>query len=134
MKIFNNNKYPRRGEVYYVKKGNTTSTGSETWSNRHAVIVSANHTNKTSNVVQIVYITTQPKSKALTHVDISTNHTHRIALCEQIVPIDKSRIVEYKGKLSEEQMVQIDKGMAWNLNLFRYMNFKHVDRRFNRMV
>lgn len=136
MKIFNNNRYPRRGEIYYVKKGNTTSTGSETWSNRHAVIVSANHANKTSNVVQIVYITTQPKPEGLTHVDISTRKTHRTALCEQIVSIDKSRIVEYKGKLSEEQMLQIDRGMAWNLNLFRYMNFntKYIDRRLKRVL
>lgn len=109
--------YPRRGEIYYVKKGNTTSTGSETWSNRHAVIVSANHINKHSNVVQIVYITTQPKSESPTHVNISTATINRIALCEQIVAVDKTRIIEYKGHLSEKQMAKIDKALAWNLNL-----------------
>lgn len=123
MKIFNNNSYPRRGEVYYVEKGNTSSTGSEIWSNRHAVIVSSNHVNKLSNVVEVVYITTRFKSDRLTHVDISTDRTHRIALCEQIVPIDKSRIVEYKGKLSEDQMLRIDKGIAWTLNLFHHTDF-----------
>lgn len=124
MTVFNNNHYPRRGEIYYIKKGNTTSTGSETWSNRHAVIVSANHINKFSNVVQVVYITTQPKSNSPTHVDISTTKTKRIALCEQIVAVDKSRIIEYKGHLSEKQMSQIDKSLAWNLNLSRYADKK----------
>ena len=127
MNIFNNKQYPRRGEIYYIKKGNTTSTGSETWSNRHAIIVSANHINKFSNVVQVVYITTQAKSDSPTHVDISTKSVRRIALCEQIVAVDKTRIIEYKGHVSEKQMRQIDKSLAWNLNLSRYMTRKHID-------
>ena len=119
--IYKNNKYPRRGEIYYIKKGNTTSTGSETWSNRHAVIVSANHFNKHSNVVQVVYITTRSKEDIPTHVDVSTRFVKRTILCEQITPVDKSRIVEYKGKLSEKHMRQVDAALAWNLNLFRYI-------------
>lgn len=117
MNVYNNQKYPRRGEIYYIKKGNSISTGSETWSNRHAIIVSSNHMNKYSNVVQVVYITTQDKSEQPTHVDISTKKLNRVALCEQITPIDKSRIVEYKGCLSRAQMQQIDNALAWNLNL-----------------
>ena len=119
--IYKNDKYPRRGEIYYVKKGNTTSTGSEIWSNRHAIVVSANHFNKYSNVVQVVYITTRKKEDRPTHVNISTHRIKRTALCEQVTPVDKSRIVEYKGKLSENLMRQIDAAIAWNLNLFRYM-------------
>lgn len=116
--IFPNNKYPRRGEIYYIRKGNTTSTGSEIWSNRHAVVVSANGSiNKHSNVVQVIYITTQDKSDSPLHVDVSTKQTKRIALCEQIIPVDKTRIVEYKGKLSSDKMKEIDKALAWNLHL-----------------
>lgn len=134
MTIYNNARYPRRGEIYYIKKGNTTSTGSETWSNRHAVIVSANHINKYSNVVQVVYITTQPKSNSPTHVDISTSAVNRIALCEQIVAVDKTRIIEYKGQLSKTQMAKIDKSLAWNLNLARYMDKKCIDNCHKNMV
>ena len=127
MSIFDNGHYPRRGEIYYIKKGNTTSTGSETWSNRHAVVVSVNHINKFSKVIQVVYITTQDKSDSPLHVDISTERTQRTALCEQIYAVDKSRIVEYKGHLSKEQMAKIDKALAWNLNLYHYMRSKSVD-------
>lgn len=123
MNIYNNKQYPRRGEIYYIKKGDTLSTGSEIWSNRHAVIVSANHFNKCSNVVQVVYITTQEKSDIPTHVDISTYYVKRTALCEQIVPIDKSRIVEYKGRLTQTQMAAIDRALAWNLDLTKYFNY-----------
>ena len=117
MNVYHNRKYPRRGEIYYIKKGNSISTGSETWSNRHAIIVSSDHMNKYSNVVQVVYITTQDKSEQPTHVDISTKKLNRVALCEQITPIDKSRIVEYKGNLSYKQMQKINDALAWNLNL-----------------
>lgn len=119
MAIYKNGNYPRRGEIYYIRKGNSTSTGSETWSNRHAVIVSADYINKNSDVVQVVYITTQNKNDMTTHVDISTAHINRIALCEQIIAVDKSRIVEYKGYLSPAEMNKIDKALAWNLNLIK---------------
>lgn len=118
---YKNNHYPRRGEIYYIKKGNSTSTGAETWSNRHAVIVSSNHINKFSDVVQVVYITTQDKQNIPTHVNISTKYIHRIALCEQITAIDKSRIAEYKGCLNENQMKRIDRALTWNLNLLKYV-------------
>lgn len=116
MNVYRNQKYPRRGEIYYIKKGNSTTTGSEIWSNRHAVIVSNNNINQHSNVVQVVYITTQQKSKIPLHVDISTKHINRIALCEQIAPVDKSRITEYKGHLSATEMRKISKACAYNIN------------------
>lgn len=116
MNVYNNKKYPRRGEIYYVKKGNSTTTGSEIWSNRHAVIVSNNNINRYSNVVQVVYITTQHKSKIPLHVDISTKRINRVALCEQIAPVDKSRIAEYKGHRSAAEMRKISKACAYNIN------------------
>jgi len=115
MDVYNNKKYPRRGEIYYVKKGNSTTTGSEIWSNRHAVIVSNNKINRYSDVVQVIYITTQHKSNSPMHVDISTASLNRIALCEQITPVDKSRIVEYKGYLSASQMKEISKACAYTV-------------------
>lgn len=115
--VYYNGLYPKRGEIYYIKKSNTTCTGSETWSDRHAVIVSVNSFNRYSSVVQVVYITTKPKSKSPTHVDISTKTTQRIALCEQVTPVDKSRIVEHKGFVSPEQMKLIDKAIGYNLGI-----------------
>lgn len=134
MNTFPNDKYPRRGEIYYIKKGNSLSTGSETWSNRHAIIVSANHINKFSNVVQVVYITTQIKNDQPTHVDISTRRINRTAMCEQITPVDKSRIVEYKGCLTASQMRKIDIAMSMNLNLYGYIKHNSLDKRALTMV
>lgn len=124
MNPYNNRKYPRRGEIYYIKKLESRTTGSEIWSNRHAVIVSSNHMNKHSQVVQVVYITTQEKSSKPNHVDITTGKVNRTVLCEQVTPVDKSRIVEYKGYLSVEQMTAVDKAIAWTLGLLKSVNRK----------
>lgn len=115
--IYRNGSYPRRGEIYYIKKGNTTSTGSETWSNRHAIIVSNNSMNRKSNVVQVVYITTQPKNNQPTHIDISTENLNRIAQCEQVTPVDKSRIAAYKGYLKHSEMQKINHAIKYGLAL-----------------
>lgn len=134
MKIFRNGHYPRRGEIYYITEGNSMPTGSEIWPNRHALIVSANHINKFSNVVQVVYITTRNKTNSPVHVDISTPALHRTILCEQITPIDKSRIIEYKGKLSEAQMKKVDKSLLWTLNLFPYIRTNRIDNMHANML
>lgn len=115
--VYHNGLYPRRGEIYYIKKGDTICTGSETWSNRHAVIVTNNKTNQSSNVVQVVYITTQECTNPHTHVDISTKTINRTAKCEQVVPVDKSRISEYKGYVSKAQLKAISEAMAYNLKI-----------------
>ena len=115
--VYHNHRYPRRGEIYYIEKGNSTSTGCETWSNRYGIIVSDNVTNKTENVIQIVYITTEPKSKTAMHVDVSTCSKNKIALCEQIIAVDKSRIVAYKGYIKNERMQAIDTALAYRLGL-----------------
>jgi len=103
-------------------------------SNRHAIIVSANGINKRSGVVQAVYITTRHKNDSMTHVDISTKYVNRIALCEQVTPIDKSRLVEYKGQLTKEQMNEIDKKIAWGLNLTRYFTPENIDKHINKVL
>lgn len=128
MNIYHNACYPRRGEIYYIKQGDAAPTGSEMWSDRHAIIVSSDNINKHSNVVQVVYITTRDKVDAPTHVDISTQNLRRIALCEQVTPIDKTRLVEYKGRLTDKQMKQIDKAIAWTLNLCPYMEINNIDK------
>lgn len=115
--------YPRRGDVYYVSSKNTGSTGSEQRSNRHAVIVSNNYANRKSSTVQIVYITTRNKLYHRTNVDISLPASdklpplHREAICNQVMTVDKSRLDERKGRLSPEQMTEIDNAIASNLGL-----------------
>lgn len=58
-----------KGQIYYVQKAGFT-VGSEQKSGRPAIIVSNNTGNYYSNVVEVVYLTTQCKADMPTHVPI----------------------------------------------------------------
>lgn len=111
------NGFPRRGEIYYIADGPTAPVGSEIRPKRHAVIISNDDINRKSNVVLVVYITTRNKSASRFHVDLSTKNTHRVALCEQVVAVDKSRIKEYKGRTAPHHIENINKAVSYVLDL-----------------
>lgn len=81
----------RRGEIYYVESTYPT-IGSEQRSGRPAIIVSNDLNNGHSNVVEVVYMTTQPKKDLPTHVQIRSTGRFRVALCEQIHTVDIQRL------------------------------------------
>jgi len=112
------NGFPHRGEIYYITDSSTSvPVGSEIRSKRHAVIVSNDDMNKKSNVVLVVYITTKNKSASRFHVDLSTRNTHRVALCEQVTAVDKSRIKEYKGHTAPHHIENINRAVSYVLDL-----------------
>lgn len=81
----------KRGEVYYIKHGGV-QTGSEMYSGRPGIIVSDNHLNNTSTVVEVVYLTTRPKTDLPTHTVITSCPQVSTSLCEQISSVAISRI------------------------------------------
>lgn len=59
--------------------------GSEQHSDRPAVVVSNNKNNENSNVIEIVYMTTQPKTDLPTHVTVrSTGESARYCVSRSI--------------------------------------------------
>ena len=82
----------RRGDIYYVQFGNT-STGSEQHGDRPAVII--------QNDVGNTY-----------GLSMSS-----MALAEQIFTIDKSRILKYLGHLAPEDMQRLDYALKNSLAL-----------------
>ena len=112
-----------RGDIYYIEKNNNTS-GSEQASARPAIIVSNNKNNTYSTVVEVVYLTTQPKNDLPTHCDIHSTGKKSTALCEQIQSVSVERIGNYIGECTEQEMCMIDIALAISLGL----NFKEADR------
>lgn len=112
-----NGKYPLKGEVYYISAGSTGATGYEQWSNRYGIIVSSDWVNKTSQTVQVVYLTTKGKPKYPTYVDISLPWMHREAICGQIMTVDVSRLGRYKCYIRPEDMKKIDFAIRYGLGL-----------------
>lgn len=106
----------KRGEIYYVSK--TSVIGSEQEAGRPAIIVSNNSQNESSTVVEVVYLTTEPKKDLPTHVTIRSAPRQSIALCEQISSVSTTRIGNYIGEVTEREMTQIESALLISLDLW----------------
>jgi mRNA interferase MazF len=107
----------KRGEVYYVFKYDVSAVGSEQGAGRPAVIVSNNVGNIHSSIVEVVFLTTKPKTDLPTHVSLSSTAKASIALCEQITTLDTCKLGEYMCTLSDAEMSQIDTALSISLGL-----------------
>lgn len=104
-----------RGDIFYVNQSETV--GSEQRSGRPAIIVSNSLCNEHSPVVEVVYLTCQHKKPMPTHVRIESAGRRSIALCEQISSVDVSRLGDFKGHLTDEELEQIDAALMCSLDL-----------------
>lgn len=109
-----------RGEIYHIHRAETV--GHEQRGDRPAVIVSNNTGNEHSPVVEVVYLTTQDKNPLPTHVQIRSSPRYSIAMCEQIVTVDKSRLGDFLGRATEDEMQRIDKALAVSLEIGTFIS------------
>lgn len=107
----------KRGEIYYIARRDTI--GAETAKARPAVIVSNDALNATSEVVEVVYLTTQPKKEMPTHVEIKATGCESTALCEHIDHVSILLVGDYCGACSAEEMDAINTALAMSLGLVK---------------
>lgn len=107
----------KKGEIWNIEKGNTTSTGTEIWSNRPAIIVSNEATNQKAGFVNVVYLTTKDKREMPYHIKVNSGGKEAIAMCEQIFAVDKSRISFYIGEITPDELLEIDKALLFSLGI-----------------
>ena len=114
----------KRGEVYHCLFGTENILGSEQRGNRPVVILQCDEGNDSSSTVVVALMTSQPKKKLPVHVELTNYKSlkeHSIVLTEQIRTVDKRRLIEYKGKLTPEDLRKVDialvtKSLGININ------------------
>jgi competence ComEA-like helix-hairpin-helix protein len=94
-----------RGEIYWVRMSNTV--GSEESVGRPGVIISSKKGNETAPIVQIAYTTTQVKYGIINPSTYASGKKTWI-LCNQIYTVDKTRLERFVGKLTDEEMREVD--------------------------
>ena len=108
----------KRGEMFYIsRRGGVSYNGSEQHSDRPAVVVSNDKNNENSNVVEVVYMTTQPKTDLPTHVTVRSTGRPSTVLCEQVYSVSTERIGTYIGECSDKEMENIDIALMISLQL-----------------
>lgn len=107
-----------RGDIFYIEKSASAyATGSEQYAGRPGIIVSNEKNNACSETVEIVYLTAQPKTDLPTHVVIRSARKPSVAICEQINTVSKSRLGDYVGACTDNEMFQIDIALGISLGL-----------------
>lgn len=106
----------KRGDIYYIVN-NYQEEGSEQRAGRPAVVVSNDKGNQHSNVIEVVYLTTQPKTDLPTHIDIKSANRPSIALCERISSVSKERLGNYIGTCTKYELEMLNAGMMISLGI-----------------
>lgn len=109
-----------RGDLYYADLG--FGVGSEQNGYRPVVIIQNDVGNKHSPTTIIAAISTRIQSKAIlpTHFNLRTDNgleQPSMVLMEQIRTIDKKRLKQYIGKLSEEECKGLNHALAISVGL-----------------
>lgn len=115
-----------RGDIYYVRIGRE-GVGSEQKGNRYCVIIQNNIGNKYSPTVIVAFISTAVyKAKLPTHVEINQSNSGipepSIIMCEQIRTLDKSRLENKVGCLTESKKYELDNALCISLGVTELVN------------
>ena len=108
----------RRGDVFYADL--SPVVGCEQGGIRPVLIIQNDIGNRYSPTVIVVAITSKPKKELPTHVEIGCMEPlqkNSVVLLEQIRTIDRIRLLEYIGSLSELRMISIDQALSLSLGL-----------------
>ncbi len=111
----------KRGEVYYADL--SPVVGSEQGGVRPVLIVQNDIGNRYSPTVIAAAITSrQTKSRLPTHIDVPSGETglekDSVVLLEQIRTLDKRRLKDKIGELSEDEMAKINEGLLISLGFY----------------
>ena len=110
----------KRGDIYYADL--SPVVGSEQGGTRPVLIIQNDTGNRHSPTVIAAAITSQVgKARLPTHITVRGREVglskDSVILLEQIRTIDKRRLREHTGRLSEQQMQHVDQAIAVSMGL-----------------
>lgn len=107
----------KRGELYYADLNPVV--GNEQGGIRPVVIIQNDRGNKYSHTTIVAPITSRKKARIPTHVIINNKCLKYVSLIllEQIRIIDKLRLKENIGKLTDDELKKLDNAIAVSLNI-----------------
>lgn len=109
------------GDVFYADLGEPDGTNVQSGI-RPVLVVSNNSCNLRSNVISVIALTSQEKQYLPTHVIFEPDSLNGLsekstAICEQIIPLCKTRLKSRIGYLKPSEMEKVSKSMKIQLNM-----------------
>lgn len=126
----------KRGDIFYIiGDPENPPIGAEIWSDRAGIVISNDTICKTSNAIQIVYISTsQTKRLSPTHIPIISGNKKAIAICEQVHTVDISRITDQFGHITDEEMENVENGILFGQGINRGRNPQGIFRKWENYI
>lgn len=101
----------------WKSSGGGSAPGTNQSEGRPALIVSNDRFNKTSDTLEVVYLTHSPRNDQPTHVTVRSGSSESVAICEQVTSVRKDRFISYISSATKEEMVRIDMALLTSLDL-----------------
>ena len=109
----------KKGDLYFADL--SPVVGSEQGGVRPVLVVQNNVGNKYSPTIIVAAITSQTKANLPTHVALEAAEgglsKNSVVLLEQLRTIDKRRLKEHIGTLSEKQLPTVDRALSVSLGI-----------------
>ncbi len=105
----------KRGEVWWVNF--EPSVGSETRKIRPAVIVSNDSSNAHLNRVQVIPLTSNTGKCYPSEAVVTFNNAGNKAMADQIATVDKQRLQNCAGSISNKDIKQVERAIKVQLGL-----------------
>ena len=112
---------PRRGEIWDVNW--SPGRGAEIQGTRPALIIQNDRGNASSNYpLTVVASMSRTERELPLHVRIAPNAENGLTgytdvKCEQVMTIEKSRLIRKRGSISSEELTRVDIALKLSLNL-----------------
>ena len=104
-----------RGEVWWVNFD--PSVGGEIQKKRPAVIVSNDASNRHLNRVQVVPLTSRVDRIYPSEAKLTFKGKMGKAMADQLTTVSKQRLLDCGGRVTEDEMVQIERAIRVQLDL-----------------
>ena len=136
MKTKTHSKNIKRGDIFYViSDPDNPPIGAEIWSDRAGIIISNDTICRTSNAVEIVYISTSTRKQlSPTHVQIKSGKKDAIAICEQVHTVDISRLTDLFGHITDDEMENVENGILFGQGINRGKNPQGIFRKWENYI
>ena len=105
----------RRGEIWWVNLH--PARGSEIGKTRPAVVLTANGVNRARRTVVVVPLSTGPQARPPIVIGTPSAGADAVAVCDQVRAVDKRRLTRMSGRLSPNDLRQVEDGLRQILEL-----------------
>lgn len=117
-----------RGQIWWYENAKTYD-GNVQGKTRPVIIISNNKANENSNNITVIPCTTEIKRLDMkTHIKFILNDKENISLCENILTINKNKLIEYIGTCNEELMKKFEYGLRVAIGLENVNTLELIER------